>query len=77
MHLAREMGKIISKRISTGCYDHGCRIKKPTGQATNAGCHCADLTGSEILSFLANNKDEAVEQISYCRKLLEEPNGLM
>lgn len=77
MNLSREIAKIISRRINTGCYDHGCRIKKPTGQAPNAGCHCADLTAGEIENWLANNRDFAVEEINFSRKYLEENNGLM
>ena len=38
--LADRRGVLI--RLAEGCRNHGCRIKAPTGQATNGPCRCLD-----------------------------------
>jgi hypothetical protein len=30
----------IERQMTRGCGNHGCRVQKPTGQATNASCDC-------------------------------------
>jgi len=30
----------IQRQMIRGCGNHGCRIKKPVGMATNGPCHC-------------------------------------
>ncbi len=32
--------RMIEFRMSRGCGDHSCKIRRPTGQGTNGGCRC-------------------------------------
>lgn len=48
----------LSYTLTHGCGNHGCRIKPPTGQGTNAICQCSPRKLSARLRYLV----EEVEQ---------------
>lgn len=43
----------IVKRLDEGCGSHSCRVKKPTGQATNQPCRCTLLSVTNELDHIA------------------------
>ena len=42
----------LNDAAQNGCRDSGCRIKKPTGMATNGGCRCSPMDFVEELQNL-------------------------
>lgn len=41
------------ERIANGCGNHGCKVKSPTGWATNGPCHCGRYSGEIARAALA------------------------
>lgn len=41
--------------VLKGCGNHGCRVKKPTGMATNGGCTCSNDILLRIQDKLPDN----------------------
>jgi len=42
----------IRHRLTHGCGDGGCQIKRPTGMHTNGGCQCRPEYFAEELFFI-------------------------
>ena len=54
IEIFKEQLQSIINRLENGCGRQGCRIKRPTGQATNGPCRCGVVTLSTELYWLAN-----------------------
>ena len=50
----------VERQMIRGCFNHGCRIVKPTGQATNGPCQCSPRNFARALLDIAAR----VEQIT-------------
>jgi hypothetical protein len=70
MNLSREIEQIIKKYERKGCQDHGCTNRK-VSVGTNAGCRCAQNAASDIVIFLATNKQFCYGEIDYCESMLK------
>ena len=55
--------------LTSGCQSHGCRIRKPSGQATNGPCQCIFNLQDYVLNAALSTPPSASEK-------KEEPNGL-
>lgn len=53
-HFAERLKNIV-KRLEYGCGNHGCKIKKPVGQGTNAPCNCKPRFIADELLDIAND----------------------
>jgi hypothetical protein len=45
--------EVLHLRMSQGCGNHGCRIKRPSGMATNGPCLCTPAGFARDLRDLA------------------------
>lgn len=46
---------MLIRRLDHGCGNHGCRIKKPEGMATNGPCQCSPSKIARELRFIAES----------------------
>ena len=64
MNISREIESIVKAQIREGCQDNGCRLKKHTGQGTNAGCFCASHIASKVIEFVLDNEGSWDDQLA-------------
>lgn len=59
----------IQKRLTSGCGNHGCVVKRPVGMGTNSACKCTPFAIARALQWTA----EAIKRGGHPSKWEEQP----